>query len=199
MPLLLHTQHVLCRRRFVIHVESVDVRPTIEKEFGNLNRRCEVQRHLSVSTSCVDNVRVRRDQLAEFCHHSEPGSSVRVDHRAALDQKIHQARIAIVEHAKSTRPPFGSLADVGASAEKDIDSRPVAPLHRGEQSMFPKAVVWQRLVDPGSYLWMTPEKFPDTLSIAIAYSNFQGLGRRKAQGDDVRFQACPGAETILSG
>src|SRR5258707_5304904 len=61
VTLLLHAQHILGRRRFVIHIDGVNLRAALEKESGNLDRRSKVQRRLSISASAIYNAWVRRD------------------------------------------------------------------------------------------------------------------------------------------
>ena len=83
--------------------------------------------------------------------------------RAAFDEKIHQSWIAIVEHAEAACPPLGSLANVGACMQQNIDGRPIASLHRRKQRMLTKAVVGQRFVDLRSQFGMAFQKFADPL------------------------------------
>src|SRR5580704_6661035 len=126
----------------------------------------------------MDNVLIRRDQFSQFWDHSEPGGRVRVDRRAAFDQKIHQVWITIVEHTETACPPLGSFVNVGARVQQNVDGRPIAPLHRSKQSMLTEAVVWQRFVDLRSQFWMAFQKFANPLRSLIANGSGQSFSRR---------------------
>ena len=73
----------------MVHIQSVHVSPIFQKEVRNFDIGGEVQRRLSISASCVHNIRVRRYKLLQFRHHSEPRSRVRINHRAAFDEEIN--------------------------------------------------------------------------------------------------------------
>ena len=94
---------------------------------------------------------------------------MRVDHRAAFGQKLHHARVAIIQHAESAGPPLGSLADVGAGAQQYVDGRAIAPLHRREQGLLTEAVVGQRIVDFRSQFRMTLQELAHARRIAVAH------------------------------
>src|SRR5215472_16609599 len=147
MPLLLYAQHVLGRRRFVIHIQRVNVGPIFQKEPCDFDIGGEVQRRLSISAFCMHNIRVRRHQFLQFRHYSEPGSSVGIYYGAAFDKETHQARVAIIQHTEAARPPIGSFLDVGACMQQDIDRRSIASLYGSEQCMLSKSIVRQWLVD----------------------------------------------------
>ena len=134
---------------------------------------------------CVHHARIRRHQLSQLRHHSQPRSRVRIQHCAAFDQKLHHARIAIVQHAESAGPPLGSLLDVGARAQQHIDCRPIAPLYCREQRVLAEAVVGQRIVDLRPQFRISPEDFADARRIAVAHCRLQRLCRTEPQRLDV--------------
>jgi len=90
VPLLPHAQHILRRRRFVIHIARIDLSAVRQQELRNLHRGGEVQRRLPVSAACVDHARIRRHQLSQLRHHRQPRRRMRIQHRSALRQKLHR-------------------------------------------------------------------------------------------------------------
>ncbi len=114
-------------------------------------------------------------------------------------QKIHQARIAIVEHAESAGPPLGSLEDVGARAQQQIDGRPIAPLYRCEQRVYAEALVGQRIVDGRAQFRITLEDFADAGRIGVADCGLQRFCRGVRQRFNVPLQIRPGGEAVFLG
>ena len=124
---------------------------------------------------------------------------MRIQHRSAFDQKIHQARIAIVQHAESARPPLGALPYVGARFQQHIDRRPIAPLYRGKHRVQAEAVIGQRIVDLRPQLRMFLEQLPYPRRIAVAHRRLQRLCRSEPQRLHMRLQLCPGRKAVFVG
>jgi hypothetical protein len=116
----------------MIHVARVDFGAIRQQELRNLHRGGEVQRRLPVSAARVDHARIGRHQLSQLRHHSQPRRRMRIQHRVPVRQKLHHARVTIVQHAESAGPPLGSPLDVRARAQQHVDGCPIAPLHRRE-------------------------------------------------------------------
>src|SRR5580700_2123271 len=108
-----------------------------------------------------------------------------VYHRAAFDQEVHQAWIAVIQHAESARPPLGTLPDVGARTQEYIDCRPIAALYCREQGVLAEAVIGQRIVDPGPQFRVTIEDLADSGCIVLAHCSLQRLCRSEAERFDV--------------
>ena len=98
--------HPLCGCAFVVHVARVDVGALLQQVIGYLDGAGEMQRSLSIATTCVDERRVRADQLAQRVEHPESRGGVRVHSRAATDQELCEFRVAAVEDAEAAGPPI---------------------------------------------------------------------------------------------
>jgi hypothetical protein len=127
---------ILRRRRLVVYIAGIDIRPLRQQVFRDLHRAGEVQRRLPIPATGVNQFGLGRDQFPELFRHGQTSRGVNIHRRAPLDQVRGQFGIRQIQDAKATRPPSAAPVDIGARADQHINQRPAAPargLHDGRR------------------------------------------------------------------
>ena len=84
MALVLDAQHMLRGRRFVMAIARVDHGAVRQQELGDLHGGSEMQRRLPIGAARSAQLRVGRDEFAQFGEHSQPRGGMHVEHGAAV-------------------------------------------------------------------------------------------------------------------
>ena len=104
--------------------------------------------------------------------HAEPRRGMRIDARAALDQKRRQRGIDRVEHAEPAGPPAAAGVDVGAGREQQIDH--VAVVRRSNNSRRIEGEPIQRPVQRRHQLRLVAQELSGSLNVIRSNCGGQG-------------------------
>ena len=164
--LLAIANHPLCWAGFVIDVARVDVGAPIDEQFGDLDRRREMQRRLPVAAARMHERRTLGQHLFERLAHAQPGGRMRVNPRAALEQERNERWLGAVEHAEAASPPVASRVDVRTGLQEHVDRRAILVVDRDHQRRLAERPSRHRLVEGRSQIRVTRERGADRVRVA---------------------------------
>ena len=88
---------------------------------------------LTVCPLGLHDLGVGGGQFLQLFQAAEAGGGMRVQCRAAFDQKVHQIFVALVEYAHAAGPEMASGMNPGAGFEQHVNGFAVSALNGGEK------------------------------------------------------------------